>query len=92
MDSHGETCRNKKSRDVDFSESESEENETGKPVAYKRASEKPCASSKSDRREVQKLPRQNGHTIYACLRPQVITWKEFSRSSGESTDENMTTL
>ena len=37
-------------RDVDLSESQtgSEENVTGKAVAYKTATEKPCASSKSD--------------------------------------------
>ena len=38
------------SGDVDLSESEtgSEEDVTGRPVAYKTATEKPCASSKSD--------------------------------------------
>ena len=43
-------------------------------------------------REVQKLRRQNGHTIYACLQQQFITWRHSSRSSGGSMDENMTTL
>ena len=43
-------------------------------------------------REVQKLKRQNGHTIYACHQPQFITWKPSSQSSGACTDENMKTL
>ena len=42
-------------------------------------------------REVQKLKRQNGHTTYTCLQPQ-FKRKQSSRSSGGSTDENMTTL
>ena len=42
--------RKKELGDVDLSESETgtEENMTGKPVAYKTATEKPCASSESD--------------------------------------------
>ena len=32
--------------------------------------------------EVQKLNAQTGHTIYACLQPQFITRKQYSRSSG----------
>ena len=43
-------------------------------------------------RDVQKLKGQNGHTIYTCLQPQFITRKQNLRLSGESTDENMTTL
>ena len=42
--------------------------------------------------EVQQLKGQNGHTIYACHQPQCITWRQSSRSSGGSTDDNMTTL
>ena len=43
-------------------------------------------------REVQEQQRYDGHTIYTCLQPQFIIWKQFSRSSGISTDENRTTL
>ena len=39
-----------------------------------------------------KLWGQTGHTMYTCLQPQFITWKQSSGSSGGSTDENMTTL
>ena len=46
---------------------------------------------KQTTREVQKLRRQNGHTINTCLQPRFTTWKQSSRSSGKSTDENMTT-
>ena len=69
-----------KSGDVDLSVTESEEDVTGKPVG------KPYALSKAD------WTRLNGRTIYTCLQPQFITWKESSRSSDGSTDENMTTL
>ena len=80
------------SGDVDLSESEtgSEEDVTGKPVACKTAAGKPYAPSKSD---CQGGPqRQNGHTIYKCLQPQFIIRKQYSRSSGGSTDENTMTL
>ena len=40
--------------------------------------------------QTAKLKRQNGHIVYTCLQPQFIVWKQSSRSSGESTDENMT--
>ena len=43
-------------------------------------------------REVQKLKRYSGHTFCTSLQPQFIIWKQYSRSSGGSTDENMTTL
>ena len=77
------------SGDVDPSESEtgSEEDVTGKPVAYKTASEKPYASSKSD--------------CQGCPKAEKIRWsrnlhvsprKQDSRSPGGSTDETMTTL
>ena len=42
--------------------------------------------------EVQQLKETTGHTIYTCLRPQFITRKQHSRSSGGSTDENMMML
>ena len=38
------------------------------------------------------LARKNGHTTYTCLQPHFTIRKQSSRSSGESTDENMTTL
>ena len=43
-------------------------------------------------REDQKLKEKNGHTILKCLQPQVIIRKQYSRSSGRSTDENTMTL
>ena len=43
-------------------------------------------------REVQKLKESNGHTIYTCLQPQFITWKQSSRSSGKSTNEDQMIL
>ena len=42
--------------------------------------------------KVQNLKWENGHTIYTCIQPQITIRKRSSRSSGESTDENMTTL
>ena len=42
-------------------------------------------------REVQKLKEKNGHTFCTCLQPQFTIRKQSSRSSGGSTDENMTT-
>ena len=74
------------SGDVDLSESETwsfqEEAVTGKPMhpANKTA------------REFQKLKEKHDHTIFSCLQPQFTIRKQFSRSSGKSTDENMTTL
>ena len=70
------------SGDVDLSESEtgSEEEVTWRPVAYKTATGKPYASSKSDCQGGPKAER--------------IEWShnlQSSRSSGISTDENMTT-
>ena len=60
---------------MDLSESEtgSEEDVTGKPVACTTAAEKPNASSKSDCQE------KNGHTIYTCLQPQFLTRMQSSR-------------
>ena len=43
-------------------------------------------------RKDQKLERKNGHTTYTCLQPHFTIRKQSFRSSGESTDENMTTL
>ena len=43
-------------------------------------------------KEVQKLKGQNGHPSNACLQPQFITRRHFSRSSGRSTEKNMTSL
>ena len=54
--------------DISESETGSEEDVTGKPVACQTATEKPCASSA---REVQKLKGENGHTTCTCLQPQV---------------------
>ena len=42
-------------------------------------------------REVQKLFSYNAHTIYTCLQSQFIIRKQYSRSSGRSTDENTMT-
>ena len=42
-------------------------------------------------REDQKPKGRNGHTIHKCLQPQFIIRKQHSRSSGRSTDQNMTT-
>ena len=87
---------NKESGDVDLSEPETgslhEEEVTERPVAYKTAGERPYASSKSDHLEVQKLKEWNGHIIDTFLQPQFIIWNQSCRSSGISTDENMTTL
>ena len=66
--SHGEPVATKEeSGDVDLTESEtgSEEDVTGKPVAYKTATAgNPMHPVTQTAREVQKLKRQNGHTIY----------------------------
>ena len=43
-------------------------------------------------REVLKVKEKNGHTIYTFLQPQSTIRKQYSRSSGGSKDENMTTL
>ena len=43
-------------------------------------------------REVQKLKEWNGHATYTCLQPQFITWKQFSRCSGKSTNEDQMIL
>ena len=64
----------------------------GDPLLIKKATAKRCASSESDCRGSPKAERQNGHIVYTCLQPQFIIWKQSSRSSGQSTDENMTTL
>ena len=42
--------------------------------------------------EVQKLKEKYGHTIYKYIQTQLTIRKQFSRSSGKPTDENMTTL
>ena len=80
------------SGNVDLSEPETwslhEEEVTVRPVASETATGKPNASSKSDQPKVPKLKEENGHTIYTCLQPQFITWKESSRSSGKSTNED----
>ena len=82
------------SGDVDLSESQtgSEENVTGGPVAEKQQRWNPMHPVNQTTREVQKLKEKNGHTIYTCLQPQFTIRKQSSRSSGRSTDENMTTL
>ena len=79
---------------MDLSESEtgSEDGVTGKPVAYKKATGNPMHPANQAAREVPKLKGQDGHTTYTGLQPQSITWRQSSRSSGGSTDENMTTL
>ena len=53
--------------DVDLSESEteSEEDATGKPVAYKTVVHRVNQTA----REVQKLKEKQGHTFYTCLQP-----------------------
>ena len=70
---------------VDLSESETwsfhEEEAKGRPVAYTTVTGKPGASSKSENSEILKLKERNGHTIYTCLQPQCLTWKQYSRSS-----------
>ena len=69
------------SDDVDLSESEtgSEEDVSGKPVAHETAVGTPNTPSQSacqGRPKAEK--RQNGHTTYACLQPQFIIWKQYS--------------
>ena len=69
-----------------------EEAVTERPIANETATGKPCASSKPDCQGGPKAVRKNGHTIFMCLQPQFTIRKQSSRSSGRSTDENMTTL
>ena len=82
----------RESGDVDLSESEtgSEEFVTGKPIAYKTVAVNPMHPVNQTTREVQKLKGQSGHSIYTCLQSQSTMRKQSSRSSRESTDENMT--
>ena len=93
--SHGETCRYKKGiRGCGPFESEtgSEGDVTGDRLLVKQLRGNTMHPVNQKAREVQKLRGQKGHTIYTCLQPQFITRKQYSRSSGKSTDENMTTL
>ena len=96
MDTGKPVATKEDSGDVDLSESETwseqEEAVTGRPIAYKIATENPMHPVNQTTREVQKLKEKNGHTIYACLQPQIIIWKQYSRSSRGSTDENVMTL
>ena len=65
------------SGDVDLSESEtwSEEDVTGRLVAYKTATEKPCAGS-----------QKAGRTEWSHKLREFITWRQPSRPPGRSTD------
>ena len=65
---------------------------SSKPVANKTATHNPVHPVNQTAQEVQKLKRYNGRTIYTCLQPQLTTRKQYSRSSGGSTDENMAAL
>ena len=64
----------------------------GNRLLIKQLRGNPVHSANQTAREVQKLKGQNGHTINTCLQPQSTVRKQFSRSSGGSADENMTTL
>ena len=85
------------SGDVDLSESETgslhEEEVSGRPVVKKKNLRgNPVHPANQTAREVQKLKEQNVHTTYTCLQPQFITWKQSSRSSGKSTNEDQMIL
>ena len=73
------------SGDVELSESETwsfqEEAVTGRPIAKKKKKTRgnPVHPVNQTTREVQKLKEYNGHTIFSCLQPQFITWKQSSR-------------
>ena len=84
------------SGDVDLSESEiwslHEEKVTGRPVAETTASEKPNASSKSDHPGSPKAERNEwSHNLHMSP-AQFITWKQSSRSSGKTTNEDQMIL
>ena len=78
------------SGDVDNSESEiwfyQGGRVTEKPIAHKTARGKPHASGTSVNQEGPKAGRKTCH-----IQPHSTIRKQFSRSSGGSTDENMTT-
>ena len=82
------------SGDVDLSESEtgSEEDVTGKSVAHKTAAVQPYAPSTSPCKGSPKAEKTEWYSILSCLQPQFNIWKQYSRSSRGSTDENLTTL
>ena len=69
-------------------ETGSEEDVTGRPVAFKAAAGNPNASSESD---CQGGPKARMVTIYTWLQPQFIIRKQYCRWSGRSTDENAMT-
>ena len=92
--SHGETCQGE-SWDVVLPESETwgEEDVTGKTACEKTAEGKPHAPSKSDcqgRPEAEKI--EWSHNLQVSPATFFIIRKQYSRSSGRSTDENTMTL
>ena len=99
VDGHNnrETCRNKRELgDVDFSESETgsftKKNGLRDRLLLKQLRGNPMHPVNQTTREVRNLKESKGHTIFSCLQPQFIIWIQSSRSSGRSTDENVTTL
>ena len=62
------------------------------PLLIKKLRGNPMHPVNQTTREAQKLKENNGHAIYTCLQPQFTIRKQSSRSSGRSTDENMTTI
>ena len=85
------------SGDVDLSESETwnvqEEAVTERQnCLYNSYVETPMHPVNQTTRKIPKLKGKNGHTIYTCLQPQFITWKQSSRSSGGCTNENQMIL
>ena len=94
--SHGETCRYKRGvRGCGYFriwnwEWRRCDRETG--CFLKQLRWNPTHPVNQTAREAQKLSGQNGHTIYTCLQSQSTIRKQYSRSSGRSSDENMTTL
>ena len=64
----------------------------GDRLLIKQLRRKPMHPVKSDCQDKSKSWKDKMVTIYACHQPQFITWRQSSRSSGGSTDDNMTTL